>query len=130
MRTPLLVFVLLACTSAHAGSLTVGCGEDLSITAVIDTTPKAMPAGSKVPSRLDGQLKVLNSGTALTHYSNRFAKLNGSRAYVNSVASHSVDFGTVPVQPGKALEFDVYWPSQMKPGTVANQIAFECNREK
>jgi hypothetical protein len=123
------VLASLACTSAHAGSLTVGCGENLSITAVIDTTAKTMPAGSKSPSRLNGTLKVSNGGNALTHYSNRYAKLNGAHAYVNSVASHIVDSGTIPVQPGATLEFDVYWPSEMKPGTVANQLMFECNRK-
>jgi hypothetical protein len=130
MRATFVALVLCSLSTAHAGSLTVGCGHDLSIIVALDTKAKPMPADSGSPSRLNGKLKVVNTGTHVAHYSNRFAKLNGSRAYVNTVASAAVDFTTVPVKPGHPLELDVYWPSQLKPGSVTNQIALECKAEK
>jgi len=111
---------------AHALEMKAKCASGLALNATVDSTAKPMPRDARSPSRLDGSLKVINPTAVPVAYSNRSAILSGARAYVDSVASHAVDSGSIKIQPGEQIELRVYWPSQIKPGTTATNLTFKC----
>jgi hypothetical protein len=112
--------------SAHAVEMRAKCDNGLMLNATVDPVAKPMPTGAKSRSRLDGSLKVVNATAVGIGYSNRFAVLSGARAYVDSVASQAMDFGLIQIEAGRQIETQVYWPSTVKPGTIATNLALDC----
>ena len=61
-----------------------------------------------------GQLKIINNSSSDVSFSNKdlylvIEKEGESRTYVNSVASHAIDFSTTTIKKGGTLEQNVYW---------------------
>ena len=124
-RQVLLCFWALYC-------LLAGCAPDASIKleawasnlhASATITSVNFDAGDSTVTYF-ADLSVLNIVDVAQAYSNKWLWLESGdtqsvRAYLDSVASHGVDFGTVEIAPNDSLDLKVYWviPSNELEGT-------------
>jgi len=97
------------CGTPHADvGLTHG---DLVITSRVELQPRPFSARQQA---LFGVTKVTNRSSEPATFGNRCLSMRlgehgDSPTYQDSVASHSIDVGTVTLAPGQSLEESVYW---------------------
>lgn len=85
----------------------------LAIEATISNARKKLAGGAKA---IGGRLRIENTSEMPVQYSNRNLFLVAgdecSRAYIDSFASHAIDFSRTTIAAKSTLELEVYWPVQ------------------
>lgn len=106
-------------------------GKDIEVSAVVAPALIKFREGE---SKIEGKISVKNQGTKPMHYSNRnlILKLNdklNARAYLDSVASNIVDFGSVEIPGGSSLTLNVYWVFPLDPKMPVENLRLELNEK-
>ena len=103
----LIIFVICSCAADVRVELTK---DDVQFVAVASGYEDEIHGGHKVL----GQLKITSSSEGEIAFSNKelYLVIKGegeSRTYVDSIASHAIDFTSTTLKKGGTLKQNVYW---------------------
>jgi hypothetical protein len=80
---------------------------------------------------VSGRLRIINNSASLKPFTTAASLLAGDgvaprRGYVESVATHPIDFSRIDVQPGQSLDFQVYWMVPLELGATLGKPELSC----
>ncbi len=111
MKNILLILSLLVLSSCFdSGSIVRLKENDIEFLATPIKYENKFTGGYKV----SGKLEIINNSSGVIEFSNQNLYLvilneGESRTYVNSIASHTIDFSTIKIEKGHSLKQNVYW---------------------
>jgi len=82
-------------------------------------------------SSIHGNIEITNISDVSQKISTQslYIKLEGAeavRGHKKSIASEFIDFAGVNIEPGENIEFGIYWPINLKLGTIVDKADPYC----